>query len=83
MDRNIQTVAAGLSQYLIMDISNDVMQFGLECFASKGIHGLDIEFQNGEKSDRGNLTRHLENAEHLVYNLSGLVPMLLNHIVNG
>ena len=46
-------------------------------------HGLDIEFQKGEKSDQGNLTRHLENAEHLVYNLNGLVPMLLNHIVNG
>ena len=51
MDRNIQTIAAGLSQYLIMDISNDDMQFGLECFASKGLCGLDIEFQKGEKSD--------------------------------
>ena len=50
VDLNIQTIAAGLSQYLIMDILNDVMQSGLECFASKGLHGLGIEFQQGEKS---------------------------------
>jgi len=30
-----------------------------------------------------NLTRHPENAEHLVYNVKGLVPTLLNHIVSG
>ena len=30
-----------------------------------------------------NLTHHPENAEHLVYNVKGLVPMLLNHIVSG
>ena len=26
-----------------MDILNDVMQFGLECFASKGLHGVGLE----------------------------------------
>ena len=27
---------------------NDVMQFGLECFASKGLRRLDIELYQGE-----------------------------------
>jgi hypothetical protein len=30
-----------------------------------------------------NLTRHPENADHLVYHVKGLVPTLLDHIVNG
>jgi hypothetical protein len=30
-----------------------------------------------------NLTRHPENAEHLVYKVKGLVPTLLGHIVGG
>ena len=47
-DHNIQTISAGLSQCLIMDILNDVMQFGLECFASKGLHGLGLELNKGE-----------------------------------
>ena len=42
VDLNIQTIAAGLSQCLIEDILNDVMWSGLECFASKGLHGLDF-----------------------------------------
>ena len=41
-DLFIQTIAAGLSQCLIVDILNDVMWSGLECFASKGLHGLDF-----------------------------------------
>eukprot|EP00956_Cyclotella_meneghiniana_P038031 scaffold147982_cov50-Cyclotella_meneghiniana.AAC.1 len=49
-DHNIQTIAARLSQCLIVDILNDVMWFGLECLASKGLHGLGIEFQEGKKS---------------------------------
>ena len=32
-----------------MDILNDVMQFGLECFASKGLLGLDDVLWEGEK----------------------------------
>ena len=51
VDHSIQTIAAGLSQCLILDILNDVMWFGLECFTSKGLHRLDIEFQKGKKSD--------------------------------
>eukprot|EP00956_Cyclotella_meneghiniana_P030094 scaffold74923_cov24-Cyclotella_meneghiniana.AAC.4 len=43
VDHNIQTIAAGPSQCLIMDILNDVMQFGLECFAGKGLNRLGIE----------------------------------------
>ena len=39
---NIQSIAAGLSQCLIVNILNDVMWSGLECFASKGLHGLDF-----------------------------------------
>eukprot|EP00956_Cyclotella_meneghiniana_P036706 scaffold129293_cov46-Cyclotella_meneghiniana.AAC.2 len=39
-DLYIQTIANGLSQCLIVDILNDVMWSGLECFASKGVHGL-------------------------------------------
>ena len=48
-DLFILTIAAGLSQCLIVDMMNDVMQSGLECFASKGLHGLGIEFHHGEK----------------------------------
>ena len=40
---DMQTSAAGLSQCIIMDILNDVMQFGLECTADKGLHRLGIE----------------------------------------
>eukprot|EP00956_Cyclotella_meneghiniana_P039858 scaffold181405_cov66-Cyclotella_meneghiniana.AAC.1 len=36
-DHNIQTIAAGLSQCLIVDILNDVMWSGLECLAGKGL----------------------------------------------
>ena len=42
-DLFILTIAAGLSQCLIVDILNDVMWSGLECFASKGLHRLDFE----------------------------------------
>ena len=49
MDCDTQTIAAGVSQYLIMDIFNDAMQFGLECFASKGLHGLNDVLWEGEK----------------------------------
>ena len=52
-DHNIQTIAAGLSQCLIVDILNDVMWSGLECLAGKGLHGLGIEFQEGKKSGCG------------------------------
>ena len=48
VDHNNQTIAAGLSQCLIMDILNDVMQFGLECFASKVLHGLGLELNKGK-----------------------------------
>ena len=47
VDHNTQTIAAGLSQCLIMDILNDVVQFGLECFASKGLHGLGFWILDG------------------------------------
>ena len=40
MKLNIQTIAAGLSQCLIVDMLNDVMWSGLECLAGKGLHGL-------------------------------------------
>ena len=50
---NIQTIAAGLSQCLIVNILNDVMWSGLECFASNGLHGLDFECQEGEKFSCG------------------------------
>ena len=53
VDHNIQTIAAGQSQCLIMDILNDVVQFGLECFASKGLHWLDFEYNEGKKSNCG------------------------------
>eukprot|EP00956_Cyclotella_meneghiniana_P027527 scaffold61868_cov129-Cyclotella_meneghiniana.AAC.1 len=36
---------------LNMGKSMTVWTFGLECFASMGLHGLDIEFQKREKSD--------------------------------
>eukprot|EP00956_Cyclotella_meneghiniana_P034541 scaffold105915_cov89-Cyclotella_meneghiniana.AAC.1 len=49
----IQTIAAGLSQCLIVDMLNDVMWSGLECFASKGLHGLDFECQEGKKFSCG------------------------------
>ena len=42
VDHNIHTTAAGPSQCLIMDILNDVRGFGLECIASKGLHGLNF-----------------------------------------
>ena len=45
----IQTIAAGLPQCLIVDMLNDVMRSGLECFASNGLHGLDFECGEGEK----------------------------------
>ena len=45
VDQNIQTIAAGPSQCLIMDILNDVMVFGLECIASQGLHGLNFELK--------------------------------------
>ena len=48
-DLFILTIAAGLSQCLIVDMMNDVMRSGLECFASKGLHRLDFECQEGEK----------------------------------
>eukprot|EP00956_Cyclotella_meneghiniana_P039912 scaffold182778_cov42-Cyclotella_meneghiniana.AAC.1 len=43
LDHNIQTIAAGPSQCLIVDVLNDVMQFGMECFASNGLHVLNFE----------------------------------------
>ena len=47
----ILTIAAGLSQCLIVDMMNDVMRSGLECFASKGLlPGLDFECQDRVKS---------------------------------
>ena len=49
MELNIQTIAAGLSQCLIVDMLNDVMRSGLECFASKGLHGVDFQCREGEK----------------------------------
>eukprot|EP00956_Cyclotella_meneghiniana_P037795 scaffold144637_cov46-Cyclotella_meneghiniana.AAC.1 len=49
-DLFILTLTAGLSQCLIVDMMNDVMWSGLECFASKGLlHRLDFEYQEGEK----------------------------------
>ena len=42
-DHYIQTIAAGLSQCLIVDILNGVMWSGLECFASKGLSRPDFE----------------------------------------
>ena len=50
VDHNNQTIAADLSECLIMDILNDVIQFGLEWFASKGLHGLGSELNKGELS---------------------------------
>ena len=50
MECNIQTIAAGLSQCLIVDMLNDDMRSGLECFASKGLHGLDFEYIRRVKS---------------------------------
>eukprot|EP00956_Cyclotella_meneghiniana_P034251 scaffold102856_cov57-Cyclotella_meneghiniana.AAC.2 len=50
----IHTIAAGLSQCFIVDMMNDVMRSGLECFASKGLlHRLDFECQEGEKFSCG------------------------------
>ena len=45
VDHFIQTIAAGPSQCLIMNILNDVMVFGLKCIASKGLHGLNFEIK--------------------------------------
>ena len=50
VDRNIQTIAAGPSQCLIMDILNDVMQIGLECIAGKGLHKLGVLSSQSSKS---------------------------------
>eukprot|EP00956_Cyclotella_meneghiniana_P043583 scaffold277712_cov159-Cyclotella_meneghiniana.AAC.1 len=51
VDHNIHTIAAGPSQCLIMDILNDDMGFGLECIASKGLHGLNfVLFEREELS---------------------------------
>ena len=52
-DHNIQTIAAGLSSCLIVDILNDVMRSGLECFACKGLHRLDFDCWEGEKFSCG------------------------------
>ena len=41
-------MAAGVSHSLIMGVSNDVMQLGLEFFASKGVHKLSFESQIGK-----------------------------------
>eukprot|EP00956_Cyclotella_meneghiniana_P025647 scaffold53882_cov39-Cyclotella_meneghiniana.AAC.3 len=43
----------GLSQCLIVDMLNDVMWSGLECFASKGLNGLDFECREGKKFSCG------------------------------
>ena len=40
---NLQTIVGGLSQCLIVYISNDVMLAGFECFASKDLHRLDFD----------------------------------------
>ena len=45
VDHFIQTIAAGPSKCLIMDILNDVIVFGLGCIASKGLHGLNFELK--------------------------------------
>eukprot|EP00956_Cyclotella_meneghiniana_P026200 scaffold56057_cov30-Cyclotella_meneghiniana.AAC.2 len=44
LDHIIQTIAAGLSQCLIMDTLNDDMQFGLGCLSSKGLHRLGLDW---------------------------------------
>eukprot|EP00956_Cyclotella_meneghiniana_P036865 scaffold131539_cov43-Cyclotella_meneghiniana.AAC.2 len=48
-DLFILTIAAGLSQCLIVDILNDVMRSGLECFACKGLRNLNFDCWEGEK----------------------------------
>ena len=53
VDHNIQTIAAGPSQCLIMDILNDVMGLGLECIARKGLHGLNFELKERVKLSCG------------------------------
>ena len=53
VDLNIQSIAAGLSQCLIVNILNDVMWSGLECFVSKGLNGLDFQCGEGEKFSCG------------------------------
>eukprot|EP00956_Cyclotella_meneghiniana_P026943 scaffold59470_cov36-Cyclotella_meneghiniana.AAC.1 len=45
----MQTSAAGLSQCIIMDVLNDIMQFGLECFASECLYFLGFELWECEK----------------------------------
>eukprot|EP00956_Cyclotella_meneghiniana_P007005 scaffold9429_cov71-Cyclotella_meneghiniana.AAC.5 len=52
-DLFILTIAAGLSECLIVDMMNDVMRSGLECFACKGLHSLYFEWWEGEKFSRG------------------------------
>eukprot|EP00956_Cyclotella_meneghiniana_P034250 scaffold102856_cov57-Cyclotella_meneghiniana.AAC.1 len=50
-DLFIHTIAAELSQCLLVDMMNDVMRSGLECFASKGLlHRLDFEYAGRVKS---------------------------------
>ena len=49
VNQNIQTIAAGPSQWLIVDILNDVMRFELECIASKGLHGVNLELKERRK----------------------------------
>eukprot|EP00956_Cyclotella_meneghiniana_P032160 scaffold87071_cov43-Cyclotella_meneghiniana.AAC.1 len=53
VEHNIQTIAAGPSQCLIMDTLNDVVGFGLECIASKGLHGLNFELKERRKLSCG------------------------------
>ena len=48
-DLFILTIAAGLSQCLIVDILNNVMRSGLECFACKGLCNLNFDCWEGEK----------------------------------
>eukprot|EP00956_Cyclotella_meneghiniana_P038851 scaffold161125_cov56-Cyclotella_meneghiniana.AAC.1 len=43
-DLFILKVTAGLSQCLIVNMMNDVMRSGLECFVCKGLHCLDFEW---------------------------------------
>eukprot|EP00956_Cyclotella_meneghiniana_P030927 scaffold79666_cov76-Cyclotella_meneghiniana.AAC.2 len=43
-DLFILTIAAGLSQCFIVNMMNDVMWSGLECFVCKGLHRMDFEW---------------------------------------
>ena len=55
-DLFILTIAAGLSQCFIVNMMNDVMRSGLECFVCKGLHRLDFECREGEKFSCGPYT---------------------------